>query len=44
MTDRATDGRKKINVGSVTDWPMEMRTLESGKPKGGNGEEPSIRD
>lgn len=31
------DGRKEINVGSVTDWPMEMRTLENGKPEGGEG-------
>lgn len=37
-----TDGRKEINVGSVTDWPMEMRTLESGKPKGGNDKDKNV--
>jgi hypothetical protein len=31
-------GRKEINVGSVTDWPMEMRTLENCKPEGGSGD------
>lgn len=29
-------GRKEINVGSVTDWPMEMRTLENCKPESGS--------